>query len=299
MTAFDEGWAYAGLAACVFACSATPASAQAQCDVPNVLTNGEVADATEVMDNFNAVAACVESTNDSAVTHQGTPSAGELAVFESSTGITGGDLTGDVSTSGSTVTTLSQTGVVAGTYTNATITVDDKGRLTGANSGAVGGSGSGASKYTVAAAGDNFIDVKLDADDGYVYRVLVKGRPSADTKLFFRVSSDNGQTFHDGSADYKYYDVGSSSVISLSNKKTILTNRVTIVDFTLAGMNVATTEKIALTGTIFTVATGISNVAQVIGGHNNGLPAGDFNAFRIYVPSGNMDDFVVYVEKMF
>jgi len=33
--------------------AATPAAAQQQCTVPNSLVNGQVADATEVMDNFN------------------------------------------------------------------------------------------------------------------------------------------------------------------------------------------------------------------------------------------------------
>lgn len=37
---------------------ATPASAA--CTVPNVITNGQVADATKVMEDFNAVAACAD-----------------------------------------------------------------------------------------------------------------------------------------------------------------------------------------------------------------------------------------------
>jgi hypothetical protein len=40
---------------------ATAASAQVpQCTVPNTLVNGQVADATDVMENFNAVANCVD-----------------------------------------------------------------------------------------------------------------------------------------------------------------------------------------------------------------------------------------------
>jgi hypothetical protein len=41
--------------------------------------NGQIADATEVMDNFNAIAACVDATRDDAVTHDGTPDPGEIA----------------------------------------------------------------------------------------------------------------------------------------------------------------------------------------------------------------------------
>ncbi|MEO0419088.1 MAG: hypothetical protein AAF249_09500 [Pseudomonadota bacterium] len=111
-----------------------------QCTVPNTLTNGQVADATEVMDNFNAVAACVDQANADAVTHEGTPNTGEIAVFDSATGITGGDLTGDVTTSGSTQTELATTGVAPGTYSQ--VTVDAKGRVlagaVGSGNGAVG-----------------------------------------------------------------------------------------------------------------------------------------------------------------
>ena len=67
--------------------TASPTQAQ-QCTVPNTLVNGQVADATEVMDNFNAVAACADDTKDDAVTHEGTPDAGEIAVFTSPTAST-------------------------------------------------------------------------------------------------------------------------------------------------------------------------------------------------------------------
>lgn len=131
---------------------ATAASAQvSQCTVPNTLVNGQVADATDVMENFNAVANCVDDARTDArtesVTHEGTPATGEIAVFTSPTGITGGDLMGDVTTSGSTATQLAPSGVAPGTYYNSTITVDAKGRVTFAQSGPLGG-GSGTLAYT-------------------------------------------------------------------------------------------------------------------------------------------------------
>ncbi len=127
---------------------ATAASAQVpQCTVPNTLVNGQVADATDVMENFNAVANCVESARGDTVTHEGTPTTGEIAVFTSPTGITGGNLTGDVTTSGTTATQLAASGVTPGTYVNPTLVVDAKGRVTSATNG-TGGGGSSSEGWT-------------------------------------------------------------------------------------------------------------------------------------------------------
>ena len=71
-------------------------------------------------------------TGSGEVTTTGTPASPELAVFSGASSITNGDLTGDVTTSGTTVTTLAATGVTAGPYTAPNITVDAKGRITAA-----------------------------------------------------------------------------------------------------------------------------------------------------------------------
>jgi hypothetical protein len=120
-----------------FCSSCFSVMAFAACTVPNVLTNGQVADASEVMDNFNAVAECT----DDALKPSGVPQAGKIAVFSGAQTITGGDLMGDVTTSGGTATSLAPSGVTPGTFTNSVITVDVKGRVTAAASGTGGGGG--------------------------------------------------------------------------------------------------------------------------------------------------------------
>ena len=276
----------------------TPAFAA--CTVLNTLTNGQVADASEVMDNFDAVADCADAVAQSAVTKTGTPQTGAIATFSGPQSIAGSDLSGDVTTSGSTATTLSATGVQAGSYTNASITVDAKGRLTSATSGALGGGGGGTmTRFTVVNSTDAFIDVKLDTDDGYAYKVILRGYPTADASIGFRLSSDNGTSFYSGASDYKYGSSGASGSINLVNGSTIGSNRETIVDFTVAGMNQVSASKVALTGSAFSVTSSPSNVNAAIGGHNNALAANDFNAFRIFVSAGNMSGFAVYVQKLY
>lgn len=185
---------------------ATGASAQvAQCTVPNTLVNGQVADATDVMENFNAVANCVEETRTDAVTHNGTPAPGEIAVFTSPTGISGGDLSGDVSTAGGTVTTLAPSGVTPGTYTSANITVDAKGRVTAASNGSGGsGGGSWTILYANTALTNPTPNITIDVTGYSDVMVIGRGVTAAQAGLrAVQVSVDGGTTFYKTAGDYE------------------------------------------------------------------------------------------------
>jgi hypothetical protein len=98
--------------------------AAATCNVPNSISNGQPADATAVMDNFNSIANCLNS----AISPTGNPAAGNLPVFSSANTITGGDLSGDCTTAGTlTVTCTKSNGAPLGSFATGT----DAGQLTG------------------------------------------------------------------------------------------------------------------------------------------------------------------------
>lgn len=162
---FRGRFLFCGPPSAVLAFLAQPA--MADCPVPNVLTNGQVADASEVMENFNTVAQCAGA----AVTPTGSPQTGAIAVISGPQSVASGNLTGDVTTSDGTATTLSDSGVTAGAYVNPTILVDSKGRITAASNGTGGGGGGSSSPLRYALQTDYAIQANANEQIAGSYTV--------------------------------------------------------------------------------------------------------------------------------
>lgn len=172
--------------------------------LPFTLTNGQTADATQVMANFNDIRDGVNSnaaknganSDITSLTAISTPLSKSQGGTGNATGqpsgTAGGDLTGSYPSP-----TLVATAVTPASYTNTNLTVDQKGRITAASSGAVP-TGALLASGNVATGTPNFLSVNLSTYSAYKrLRIEFDGIyiASSTDSVILRFSTDGGATF--------------------------------------------------------------------------------------------------------